>query len=86
MKYDRSSQVWQIASDEATAERPLGSIEWKTFTVISTTEKTYETISGAAREYVTHKVVVSETGAVVPLNEDISIPWEDSPEIYKRVA
>jgi hypothetical protein len=86
MKYDRIGQVWQIASDRSDDLLVKETIDWKTFTIISTAEKTYETISGIDRKYVTHKVVVSESGIVVVLNEDVGIPWEECLDTYRRIA
>ena len=89
MKLDRKGQVWQISSDrkdDIALLRHDRDIEWKTFTIVSTSEEKYETISGEERTYVKHKVVVSETGIVVELNEDLSTPWEDCHEEYRRVA
>ncbi len=89
MKLDRKGQVWQISSDrdEGIAMRDRHrQVTWKTFTIVSTSEEKYETISGEERTYVKHKVVVSESGVVVELNEDVSIPWEDCVEEYRRVA
>jgi hypothetical protein len=89
MKLDRKGQVWQIASDlrdDLTILRHDRDVEWKTFTIVSTTQERYETISGESRAYVKHKVIVSESGIVVELNEDLSIPWEDCANEYRRIV
>lgn len=94
MKYDRRGQVWQI-SDADDMDSLFGdgglvdlfkSPKWKTFTIIETSSKSYETMSGVMQKYVVHRVIVSETGIVINLNEDIKIPWEESSDLYRRVA
>lgn len=86
MRTDRKGQVWQICCTEFNPYTDKAESDWRVFTIVSTSEETYETIAGESRKFVRHKVVVSESGAVVELNEDTSIPWEDCVEEYKRVA
>jgi hypothetical protein len=95
-RLDRTGQVWEI-SNSSNAEdmgNTFGGLfgwfanpkKWMTFAVISTSINGYETIGGVTRNYVCHQVLISETGVITNLNEDIDIPWEKSHECYRRVA
>lgn len=83
----RDGQVWEIATD---SRRMSSDIAWKTFTVISSSRsdhgKDHEYYDGSYRTFIAHKVVVSDSGTIIKLNEDAAIPWESCPDTYRRIA
>lgn len=85
---DRSGQVWEISNDtvEMIAGVRTEGVVWKAFTIANSSLGKYEGMDGRTVEFTKHRVVVSESGVSVDLSEDHRIPWEESPDQYRRVV